>query len=108
MTDTKTVRLNVPDAITRGTYDDQLDQITEVCRARQQFLAKVAASDLQPGDRFLLSDQARPKYLVGQVIEVTKAATGNRRLVGKLVDGGVGRFHGDEIRIPAGLIGERV
>ena len=93
----------VKTAIITGELDADLANIRQAVKTREDMLAMALKATLSEGDevRFVETSAVNPSYLRGLRATVTKIA--QKRIVVKLLNGGVGRF-GGTIRTPVELV----
>jgi hypothetical protein len=58
--------------ILNGDFDDSLQVIGEAIKERRAIKARMKFFELQIGDRVMLADSVRPKYLVGAPATVSR------------------------------------
>lgn len=91
---------NLINEIAKGTYDADLDTLTEYIRFRQKHLAP-KAYEFRVGQRVWFNDKVRPTYLIGVPATITKI---NQKKVKVRLDDRTGRFGTGDISCPTNLL----
>jgi hypothetical protein len=88
-------------SILDGDNDGEFDEIIQAIKVRRKSMDAGKVLGLRVGDRVRFNSRTRPQYLVGVEGEVVKK---NQTSVTVKPDEALGRFSGDPIRCPVGLV----
>lgn len=88
-------------SILDGDNDDDFDEIVQAIKVRRKNMDARKVAELHVHDRVRFNSHTRPKYLIGVEGEVVKK---NETSVTVKPDEALGRFSGDPIRCPVGLV----